>query len=412
MKISRASLSEFLFRVEWVLVCTYFLLHPTLYNTSLTGLIWKTGFITFSLRTLLNIKQIKRTHTTPLVVIILIILFQCVTSGIWSSLDTVFSVSAFFVFLLHISNCEKHIVPRKRFDLVFYSSLFLALLFSVYSLTDLVHKVTTNGQVWYTTYFVFNLDNSNTAGMYLVFVFSILLINYPLRRQKTLLILVLIYLAYMIFRTNARMAILSCLFIFFAFLLFRTKRLPQWVINAVVLLPSLFVSFYLGLYRSGFEDLVILGKNLFSGRQNVYADYLKHIQTIPQILFGNLEEITFSNAHNATLAIYCSIGAVGVICFYYIVWGQLRKANYNVKHQINTIAICCIMGIFLQACSEATMFLGGFPGVAFISTLFDFAFSAEMHSQEQCRKQKVDDPPHLHRKPLLPGRLPGTGQVL
>ena len=374
MKISRASLSEFLFRVEWVLVCTYFLLHPTLYNTSLTGLIWKTGFITFSLRTLLNIKQIKRTHTTPLVVIILIILFQCVTSGIWSSLDTVFSVSAFFVFLLHISNCEKHIVPRKRFDLVFYSSLFLALLFSVYSLTDLVHKVTTNGQVWYTTYFVFNLDNSNTAGMYLVFVFSILLINYPLRRQKTLLILVLIYLAYMIFRTNARMAILACLFTFCSVWFFQKKHIPQWLVLCFCLLPSLFVSFYLSLYRSGFENLQILGKSLFSGRQNTYIEYLNYIQTFPQILFGNLAEITFTNAHNASLAIFCSVGAVGVICFYFIVINQTLKATRISKSSVSAITLCCIMGIFLQACSEATMFLGGFPGISFVSVMYEFAF--------------------------------------
>ena len=136
--------------------------------------------------------------------------------------------------------------------------------------------------------------------------------------------------------------------------------------------PILFVPMYLMLFRSGYADLMIMGKSLFSGRQGTFTDYLSLLRTNFQWIVGNLGEASFANAHNAPLAHLCSTGLLGTILFY----GMMLKKTMACCENDNPVArtaLICILGLFIQSSGEASIFLGGFPGIEFVYVLFYLA---------------------------------------
>lgn len=117
---------------------------------------------------------------------------------------------------------------------------------------------------------------------------------------------------------------------------------------------------------------MIMGKSLFSGRQGTFTDYLSLLRTNFQWIVGNLGEASFANAHNAPLAHLCSTGLLGTILFY----GMMLKKTLACCENDNPVArtaLICILGLFIQSSGEASIFLGGFPGIEFVYVLFYLA---------------------------------------
>ena len=43
------------------------------------------------------------------------------------------------------------------------------------------------------------------------------------------------------------------------------------------------------------------------------------------------------------------------------------------KNRIGIICVSCVLGLFVESCAEAALFMGGFPIVNFVATLFVIA---------------------------------------
>ena len=81
-----------------------------------------------------------------------------------------------------------------------------------------------------------------------------------------------------------------------------------------------------------------------------------------------MPRLGFQNAHNSIVSVLTSVGAIGLVCFYAFYLRTLGFVNENESSAVRTISLICILGLFIQSSMEASYFLGGFPGVMFLST--------------------------------------------
>lgn len=135
-------------------------------------------------------------------------------------------------------------------------------------------------------------------------------------RKKAFVVILVTYLLYLLWMTGARTCMIAAIFVVASAILPVKIRIPKMIVALCFAFPILFVPMYLMLFRSGYADLMIMGKSLFSGRQGTFTDYLSLLRTNFQWIVGNLGEASFANAHNAPLAHLCSTGLLGTILFY------------------------------------------------------------------------------------------------
>ena len=213
---------------------------------------------------------------------------------------------------------------------------------------------------------VLGMTNPNLTGMMITGVIEMVMIGYKERKHKALSSLIVIALFYLCWLTESRSSLIACILALIYTLFFSGKKIPNIIVCLVVATPILFFPIYLALYRNGFNNLTLLGKQLFSGRQYTYTEYLNQLNTPYRWLFGDLGETLFSNAHNAPLMILCSIGLVGLFVTYYGLIRNLIILNNGALYPQNRVAIACILSVCIQSCGEALMFSGIFPSIGFM----------------------------------------------
>lgn len=226
------------------------------------------------------------------------------------------------------------------------------------------------------------MTNPNLTGLLISGVFSMLLINFNSMKYKPIIVLVMGYLIYLILLTGARNAFISTMFLLIYALFYKDKKIPSYILIIMMLIPVLFILVYLQLYWAGFEDFVFLGKDFFSGRQNTFIYYWESLKTPLHYLFGNIGFLSFANALNGPLAVFCNVGFVGFLLFYWNLGDKLLFLNKMAYSQKSRLAMVCILGVCLQASAESLMFLGVFPSSAFVYFYFLIASSNEQHSMD------------------------------
>ena len=258
----------------------------------------------------------------------------------------------------------------KKIESIYKFAIFSGLLFSVYSFMPFAYYRDDNTiSPTLTLYF----GNSNVAGIYILSTLCIIVINLKSKaKNKKFIWLLLAYLLYLLWMTGARTCMIAALFVVGSAILPMRIKIPKWIVVGCFLFPIIFVPAYLILYRSGFEDLMIMGKSFFSGRQDTYVDYLSLLHTDFQWIFGNLGEAGFANAHNAPLAHLCSTGILGSTLFFGMILKKALGCSEN-DNPVARTALIGILGLFIQSSGEASIFLGGFPGIEFVYVLFYLA---------------------------------------
>ena len=360
-----------LLKIVWMIVTGYFIVQPIFHNASITGLVWKIGIVFLGMITVSQIRYFAKRDFIIIAFVVAAMIIGLASGGELANIDKWFSIVAFTNLLILIDKSEEISISQKSIDYLYRIAVFLTIVFITYIFMGIANKATTGGVVWTCRYYVFNLDNSNTAGMYLYAIYCLILMHFFEEKGNRIcdfgLLTVLIY---MIWRTEARACIAATVFVTTFGILYKKKKLPTILEIACFAFPIVFIFGYLWLFYSGFKDIAMGDKNLFSGRQETFVTYLNYIRSPIHILFGNISEVTFSNAHNGPLAIFCSTGLVGILSYYYIFIRQVMRANKYATSPMNRIAIICILGFVIQTSGEAAILLGGFPGAPFISTFF------------------------------------------
>ena len=364
---NRQTLFEKAFCTVWIMVIAYMIIRPVTNNASLIRLIWIPSLI------VLFLLSINRTMTWRLFIeivipTVIIMVSMLIQSGALNQ-EHILSAFCYINMFLVINMCSKTVPSKKTFDYIYYSNVFLSLLFAIYTFTPIAYRVHSDGRVWRSIYYVFDLGNSNLAAMSIFSFYCVLLINLSYRKRKAPIILLMIYDLYMIYGTNCRSVLITVIIVTLAFIFLGKRKLPRGVILIGTLIPALFVFIYLTLFnRFGGQGIIVFNKSLFSGRQENFLEYLGFLRNWWNILFGNFAEAGFQNAHNSIVSVLTSVGAIGLVCFYAFYLRTLGFINENESSAVRTISLICILGLFIQSSMEASYFLGGFPGVMFLST--------------------------------------------
>lgn len=365
VSIHKTTLYEKVFCVANLLMLAYFIIRPLLENATLILGIWVSATLLlflFSIRQKLNLIE-----WFFLLVPCAILTFSLLTQEHALTKEHLISTFLYLNFLLNVMICVKITPTKFTFNTIFYIFIATALLFSWYTFTPVAHRWTVEGMAWSNLYYVFNLDNSNFAGMCLFTIFCVLLINLPYRKFKIPILLLLAYTLYMIYGTNCRSALFSAIAVFVGSFFFTKKSIPSFILNACTLVPIVMLIAYLYMYyQIGYDDFMLFNKNFFSGRQNVFVEFLRPIQTPIHVLFGNFAQNGLHNAHNAPLAIFSSLGIVGLTSFYALFIYEMTVYQKKEKTSIRQLALFSILGVFLISSAEASFFLGGFPGIVLV----------------------------------------------
>lgn len=381
-------LTGILFSGFWIMTLLFFIQEPLLRNSTLGVLIWVLPTVCLLLLSLRIFRHIGIVDFVVLYAILAQIVLVGIANRVIYNKTLIFNLFRFMTLMISVMYCSYTKINKKILDVFFVCAVLSALLFLIYSFTPIATKYEASRFHEYgyiPDYFVFNFNNPNTAAFFLFGIYCTLLVNLPYRKHRLLLLALLAACMWMIFKTECRSCFLVSIAVTIIFLFFSHSRIPGWVAMACILVPLLFVYFYMALYyRAGDEEIVFLGKSLFSGRKEVYQTYLNYIQNPFQLLFGNFAKAKLNNAHNAPLTVFSSFGLYGLICFYAVLVPVVFRIKSTPKSRITTASVACLLGLFIISSSEAVAFLGTFPGIVFINSFILMAnFTEKMPEKRQ-----------------------------
>ena len=284
-----------------------------------------------------------------------------------------YSIVGYFSLFWIIALSDVFFRDKKTIDTIYRFGICSGLLFSVYSLMPFAYYRDNNTiSPTLTLYF----GNSNLTGIYIFASVCIIIIYIKCAQRKAiwrfLAATLVAYLLYLLWMTGARTCMIATAFVIASAILPIRIKIPKLVVIGCFVFPIIFIPIYLALYRSGYANLTIMGKELFSGRQGTFTDYLSLLKTDFQWVVGNLGEAGFENAHNAPLAHLCSTGLIGLILFYGVMFEKTMSCTES-NDIVARTSLICILGLFIQSSGEASIFLGGFPGIVFVYIFFFLA---------------------------------------
>lgn len=119
-----------------------------------------------------------------------------------------------------------------------------------------------------------------------------------------------------------------------------------------LLIPVIYVALYN--YVDG-QSIVILGKNLFTGRQNVWSDAFSMIGRNPIFGVGNEELFmgVYASAHNSLLAIWKTSG--GILLIIYIISCVSYKSKKTAQFEVNLFMRYAIIPVIFIAAFETIL---------------------------------------------------------
>lgn len=179
--------------------------------------------------------------------------------------------------------------------------------------------------------------------------------------------------AIVLYKTGARTS-LGCYFIYEALCLyyfvlyksrnrcFRDKTIFKGIVFSLIISFTV-VGIYLLLYKLLDADFMILGKKLFSGRQNIWNDAFEQIKS--NLIFGIPNHYKFAgiylNAHNGFIAVLAYFGIIPFLLFIYIICKSFSakpsetKFNYNV-YKCFAVAIFFFVSTFESFILDGTFY--------------------------------------------------------
>ena len=309
-----------------------------------------------------------------LVLMLLIIVLGILLTSDEIRWQLIYASLNFYSFFVFLSADTRLTLSEGINKLSIWIFLLIAILLLAYSRSSIAY-VLEDGRK--TEALVLGMTNPNLTAMIIFGVFSMLLIHFDKMKYKPIIAMIIFCLIYLVWLTEARSVFITIVFLMIYRLFYKDKKMPKTFLLLIMIVPIVFIFVYLQLYFAGLEDFVFMGKDFFSGRENVFMEALGRLQTISDYLFGNVGRSEFTNAHNAPLAIMCSVGLFGVILFYWNLAKRLIRLNKITDSTVARMALICILAVCIQTSAEAAMFLGIFPTSVFLYFYFLMASSSD-----------------------------------
>ena len=151
---------------------------------------------------------------------------------------------------------------------IYKFGIFSGVLFAIYSFMPFAYYRDNNTvSPTLTLYF----GNSNLAGIYIFAAICIIMIYIRSSKKKGLVGILLAYLLYLLWMTGARTCMIAAIFVITSAILPAKTRIPKLIVVGCFAFPIAFVPAYLKIFKSGYADLVIMGKRtLFGTTRNIF----------------------------------------------------------------------------------------------------------------------------------------------
>lgn len=362
------SITQLYFRMMWWFTLLLYILIP-LGGTG-TGLVYKGIFgLTIGSFGILAFTGRLQTSNRKLISFcaICFVIFASLlsSSGAISFDNQIMGIAGFLEMFIAIMMVDMHPCSKSEMRFVFFINILISIIFCVFSVSSFAYR----GQWgWLTLGFA----NPNMAGIYILFNQMILVINLGTIRRfipKITIMGIIAYEFYLIYRTQSRACLLVSLVIVVYFFVAKQVRIPKIIVVSVMLFPLLFLVVYATLYSTGrYSDVMILGKELFSGRESYF---LLQLESLKEYLWiGDVRVHAFSNMHNGPLAVMSGAGVIGYLFHFLFYKNAVLNEYSDTPTTIQNIALIGILGSFLHASAEAAMFVGGAQYSILVATLF------------------------------------------
>lgn len=243
-----------------------------------------------------------------------------------------------------------------------------------------------------TTYFDYeigsislNFPNPNAAGLWLACIFIILLYSsFLFKRSKQLLFIAVAFaILPIILATQSRNSFLACIFFVFGIIavrVFKIKRIPNWTLLALAILPLIVFAFYMFVIveNMGFWESLFAMDSIDKGlgsRAGVWQHVVDNFYNC--FLLGDYYRFYDSQMHNSLLTIFCRFGAPATVLSCVLMYQSLKRLQDN----SSLYAAISLGAIFFTGCFEASVFVG-IAGMYLMLLLIPACASAEIKTQD------------------------------
>ena len=220
------------------------------------------------------------------------------------------------------------------------------------------------------------LPNPNQTGMYLTFIFMVLLIAFFSVSKLRFLFLINAGITFaLIFLTKSRAAILLCVLLsFIAFFGFRYKianLLRKWIWIVPVLM---FV--FLMTAEDFYSQLVIMEDAFDTGRVEVYTGALESLN-MDNIWFGNYLEYFQQNLHNIFVSVLVEYGVIVTAFYFFYMYIKTKGVFLDRDLKGQNVGFLSFAFIIVYSSVEATLFINGSVYAMFVFLLFYLSIPEE-----------------------------------
>lgn len=314
-------------------------------------------------------QKIKGWYLLNIVVLVVCVLASMVCTFVWEYQGIVAAVSFLEIPLLvtAYSECKKKKIQKA----IYTSYIILSIYYQYISVTPYAH-------IYYTKYGEVKMDfmtlgyaNPNETAMYLTVCFFILVTLFLKLKNKItkfFVMLDILLISRLIFLTLSRTAILLMVLFIGICVVFRKKHLPSYIRRICFIAPILFLILTF-LQRTLGTELLVLGETIETGRIDLYKSVFEKMNVLT-VMFGQYD-FYFVNLHNALWCIFATIGIVGTIVFYLLLYKRICEIHFR-SCKANRIevksALSGLLCIVAYTSTEAAFLsTGGTFAVAFIS---------------------------------------------
>lgn len=246
-----------------------------------------------------------------------------------------------------------------------------------------------------------NMGNSNQTAILLWSYFSFCFLfwarNKFNRKQSFALWLLMICLMIMIYLTQSRTALLSCILVilgyFWIFKMKKTVRVPQIVQYGVLVTPVVIPFAITELFKILPSGLLFFGKMLFSGREIIWKNIISaffdeplshHLIEAPYysaIMLNNIEKKKSWGCHNGILGVQWNYGLIVTVLV--IVIFMIRFKNFKIiveKNRNASMIFLIMLATIFYISFEEGMILGNICTTIFLPMLFVIGQSEQFYS--------------------------------
>lgn len=248
---------------------------------------------------------------------------------------------------------------RRNLKGIFAINKLLSMVFIIYTIGPFPFKYTMNAD-WGYMEFTLGMGNPNGTALNIMFCIALLVIEiaqegYWLRRWiKMAMVAFLIYDVVLL----ASRTVLVCAVLIVAMIWLKRLPIRAWYVDVAIAIMFIFV--LLQMWLGTKTEILVLGKTVASGRQNLYKGFIDSIIEEPwKFVFGAVGDYRLTNAHNAPLAILLNFGVWGLAAFCLFWRTFLRASIFQTDGSyVQRVAIVVLLAYVIYSSAEAGPMLG------------------------------------------------------